>query len=414
MCCLFFFRNKKGDPFVQKNAFYNDLSDTNKYIIKCCFFIFFVNGIYGMVFGSILPQLSDTYRLNDLVSGMLISSHQIGNLIAGFLAGIIPIYLGKKNSILFLSSFVVVGFLLIITTGQPWLLLVAFFFTGLSRGSISNFNNKVVNDISNSSPAASNLLHSLFAVGALISPFLVIITTKIFGVNGWRVTGIIIIVLILISQFMFSRMSIEEEKPGKEKATSKKNYEFFKNNYFLVTVVILFFYLCAEATITGFIVKYFVDSNILTVLQAQIVSSVLWLAILVGRLGCILFGHLFKKSHLLLLISVGTSVFYFFLLNVTSYSLVLFIIFGLGVSMGGIYPTAMTIAGSSIKQYPMAMGWLLILGGIGGIAMPTITGILSDRFGIFAGMAAIIVAIVIMLIGVMAYVFIERNNRATV
>lgn len=399
---------------MQKNAFYNDLSDANKYIIKCCFFIFFVNGIYAMVFGSILPLLSDAYQLNDFVSGMLISSHQIGNLIAGFLAGILPVYLGKKNSILFLSSFVVVGFLLIISTGQPWLLLAAFFFTGISRGSISNFNNKVVNDISNSSPTASNLLHSLFAVGALISPFLVIVTTKLFGVNGWRVTGIIIIILILISQFMFSRMPIDEEKPKKNKTAIKKNYEFFKNKYFLVTVVILFFYLCAEATITGFIVKYFVDSTIITVLQAQIVSSVLWLAILVGRLGCIFFGHLLKKSHLLLLISVGTSIFYFFLLNVTNYTLILLIIFGLGVSMGGIYPTAMTIAGSSIKEYPMAMGWLLILGGIGGIAMPTITGILSDQFSIFAGMAAIIVAIVLMLIGVMAYVFIEKNNKVVI
>ena len=68
--------------------------------------------------------------------------------------------------------------------------------------------------------------------------------------------------------------------------------------------------------------------------------------------------------------------------------------------MGGIYPTAMTIAGDSIKEYPMAMGWLLVIGGIGGITMPIVTGVLSTNYGVFAGMSAIILAIVLMLVGV--------------
>lgn len=394
-----------------KNSFYDELSETNKYIIKCCFFIFFVNGLYAMVFGSILPLLSEAYQLNDTVSGMLISSHQAGNLIAGFLAGILPVYLGRKNSILFLSSFVVIGFLLIMVTGQPWLLLVAFFFTGISRGSISNFNNKTVNDVSNSSPAALNFLHSLFAVGALLSPFLVIITTKLFGSNGWRITSAIIIVLILISQYMFSKMPISSEDRVQDKKKEKGSYAFFSDKHFWTTVVILFFYLCAEAAITGWLVKYFVDTNIMTVAQAQLLSSVLWLAILVGRLACTFYGSRFAKSQLLLAISIGTSIFYILLLQATNFYVIMLIIFGLGASMGGIYPTAMTIAGSSIKKYPMAMGWLLILGGIGGITMPIITGVLSTNFGILAGMSAIIVAIIVMLIGVISYVVLDKKVK---
>jgi len=78
-------------------------------------------------------------------------------------------------------------------------------------------------------------------------------------------------------------------------------------------------------------------------------------------------------------------------------------IIGLGFSMGGIYPTAMTIAGSSIKKYPMAMGWILIIGGLGAILMPTITGMLSEKINVFAGIAAVIIAIVIMLISVLWY-----------
>lgn len=362
-----------------------------------------------MVFGSILPLLSESYQLNDTVSGFLIASHQGGNLLAGLLAGILPLYLGRKNAILFLSSFVMIGFALIVVTGQPWLLLVAFFFTGISRGSISNFNNKTVNDVSNSNPAALNLLHSLFAIGALLSPFVVIVTTKLFGVNGWRVTAMLIIALVFISQVMFSKMPVLESLTSQAKGKSNRSYQFLQDKKFWNTVVILFFYLCAEAAITGWLVKYFVDSAIMTVQGAQVVASVLWLGILVGRLACTFYGSRLSKSQLLLLISSGASLCYFLLLQATDYYLIIGIIFALGLSMGGIYPTAMTIAGSSIKNYPMAMGWLLILGGIGGITMPIITGILATNFGILAGMTAIIFALIIMLVGVIVYGISEKR-----
>lgn len=363
-----------------------------------------------MIFGSLLPLLSESYALNDTASGMLISSHQAGNLLAGLLAGILPVYLGRKKSILFLSSFVMVGFLMIVVTGQTWLLLAAFFFTGISRGSISNFNNKTVNDVSDSSPAALNFLHSLFAIGALLAPFLVILTTTIFGDYGWKVSCLIIVALILVSQWMFSKMPIEDELVQGKASSEGKNYAFFKDKLFWNTVVILFFYLCAEAAITGWLVKYFVDAAIMSVQQAQLLASLLWLAILIGRLACTFYGDRLKRSRLLLIISIGASFFYFLLLSTQNFSVIVLAIFGLGASMGGIYPTAMTIAGPSIRKYPMAMGWLLIIGGVGGITMPIITGLLSTSFGIFAGMAAIIVAIVVMLLGVVTYISIEKRG----
>lgn len=104
------------------------------------------------------------------------------------------------------------GFLLMISTGNPVLLLLGFLFTGLSRGSISNFNNTVVNEVSNSSPAALNFLHSIFAVGALIAPFLVILCTRVFGDTGWRVSAGIIVALGVVCIYLFSKMKIHEIK----------------------------------------------------------------------------------------------------------------------------------------------------------------------------------------------------------
>lgn len=395
-----------------KESFYTKLDKNNKYLLKCCFYVFAVNGLYGMILGSLLPLISSEYGLNNTVSGALLSAHQAGNLIAGFIAGILPIYLGRKKSIMFLCCFVIMGFFLMIITGNPVILLLGFLFTGLSRGSISNFNNAVVNEVSNSSPAALNMLHSVFAVGALLSPFLVIFATSLLGDKGWKLAVCIIIVLASISILLFSRIKIDDNKKKKEKQAV--SYKFLKMPYFWITAGILFFYLCAEATINGWIVKYFVDSNIMSAKYAQMLASLLWVVILAGRLTCAYIGDRVSKKTLLLITSTGTAIFYFLLLSSNDLTIITLSIMGLGFSMAGIYPTTISAAGNTIRRYPMSMGVLLMIGGAGAILMPIITGALSDAFGIFAGMASIIAAIILMVLCVlisMTKYFASQSNQ---
>ncbi len=280
---------------MEKKSFYSKLDDNKKYILNCCFFVFAVNGIYSMILGSLLPLISNEYGLNNTMSGALLSAHQVGNLIAGFIAGVLPLYLGRKKAIMFLCSFVVMGFLMMILSGNPVLLILGFLFTGLSRGSISNFNNTTVNEVSNSSPAALNFLHSIFAVGALIAPFLVMICTNMAGNIGWKIAAGVIIILAIISIFLFSRMKIDEVKKNTVKV--KISYQFLKNKYFWNSAGILFFYLCAEASINGWLVKYFIDSRIMTIQYAQILASLLWAVILAGRLTCAFLEIKYQKKH---------------------------------------------------------------------------------------------------------------------
>ncbi len=385
-----------------KESFYTQLNKNQRYILICCFFVFAVNGLYAMVLGSLLPLISMEYGLNDTVSGGLISAHQVGNLVAGFIAGVLPLYLGRKKSIIFLCSFVVVGFSIMILTGNPVLLILGFLFTGLSRGSISNFNNTIVNEITDSNPVALNILHSIFAVGALISPFLVILSTNIAGQLGWKIAVGIIILLCIISLLLFSKLKVEEVR--KDTKRQKISYEFFKDKDFWISSGILFFYLCSEATINGWIVKYFVDSKIMTIEYAQMLASLLWAVILAGRLTCAFLGDKVSKKTILLATSCGTAAFYLLLLSSSNLSVITIAIAGLGFSMAGIYPTTISIVGNILKVYPMAMGVLLMLGGIGAIIMPIITGALSDVFGIFAGMAAIVGAIIFMIICVILHI----------
>jgi len=372
--------------------FYQQLDRNNRYVLKCCFFVFAVNGLYAMILGSLLPLISSEYNLNNTVSGALLSAHQTGNLIAGFIAGVLPVYLGRKKSILFLCSFVIMGFSIMIITGNPVLLILGFLFTGLSRGSISNFNNTVVNEVSNSSSAALNILHSIFAIGALIAPFLVIVCTNIAGDIGWKIAAGVIIILAIISMLLFSKIKINDVVKRKENTS----YKFLKTKQFLIVAGIIFFYLCVESAVNGWIVKYFVDSGILSTEYAQMLASLLWVVMLAGRLTCAFIGDRVSKRTLLLTTSIGTVIFYLLLLSTQNVIVITLSIMGLGYCMAGIYPITIAAFGNTIKKYPMSMGVLLMFGGIGTIIMPIIIGALSDQFGILAGMSAIIFAIVMM------------------
>ena len=104
---------------------------------------------------------------------MLLSAHQAGNFFAVFIAGYLPYVIGRKKSTLYLSSGKAIGLLLMILTGNPILLTLAFILTGIGRGTQSNITNVVTAEISQKKASALNILHSTFAVGAFISPFLV-------------------------------------------------------------------------------------------------------------------------------------------------------------------------------------------------------------------------------------------------
>lgn len=206
-------------------------------------------------------------------------------------------------------------------------------------------------------------------------------------------------------------MPIEGDILAKDQTTKEKDYSFFKDSLFWNTIIIIFFYLCAESAITGWLVTYFIQSDLLTIQQSQMISSLLWVGILIGRLGCVFLGSRLSRGTLITLISIGSAIFYGLLLASNNVTMILVSVLGLGISMGGIYPTAMTIAGSSIKKHPMSLGWILVIGGLGGITMPIVTGYLAQTFTIFWGMAAIILAIFMMLLGVFWYQFVNQRKE---
>jgi FHS family glucose/mannose:H+ symporter-like MFS transporter len=385
------------------------LTSSQKKIFTQTFYTFFINGSLALILGAMLPYMRETYTLGYQLAGLLISIHSVGNLISSFVGGILPNYLGRKRSILLLSSTGFIAFILMTLTSNPIILLIAFFLTGINRGAVSNFNNSIINEIATGKAWALNLLHSVFAIGAFIAPFIALISVRT-NPNGWIYACYILAFLCLTELITYAFMKIPERTIiVKEK--KKTDWSFLKNKYFLTAAGILFSYLCAEQAINGWLVSYFKDSGLMSGSIAQSMSSLLWIVILVGRLVSATLSKKIKQSKLLAINAIGYLIFFIILLTATSMTPIIIGIIGVGFSMAGLYPTTLSCVGGIIKEYPMALSFLLTFAGLGAILMPTLIGFVADNIGIVAGMSTVIIAVFFTVFFIMFNFYIYRGHE---
>lgn len=384
------------------------LTSSQKSIFVRCFYTFFVNGTLALMLGAILPFMRETYHLDYMIAGMLLSVHSVGNLTSSLIGGILPAYLGRKKSILLLSSGGIIAFILMIITKNPLLLLLAFFLSGINRGAVSNFNNTMVNEIATGKAWALNLLHSVFALGAFASPFIALFFVR-NNPNGWIYAALTLAVLCISEVLVYLFMDIPNDRIEK-KEKKPLSLAFFKDKYYVTTCIILFFYLCAEQAFNGWLVTYFKESGILNATLAQSMTSLLWIVILVGRLTTAYLSSKIKKPTLLLINAAGYLIF--FLLLIVSRTLwpVIIGIVGVGFFMAGIYPTAISSTGKIVKEYPLALSCLLTIAGLGAIIMPSIIGAVANQVGIIGGMSTVTVVVVVAFLLIVFNAFLNRNR----
>ncbi|MDE5933680.1 MAG: MFS transporter [Lachnospiraceae bacterium] len=364
--------------------------------------VFVINGMLALSIGSLLPFIRDANGLAYAFCGMIVSLHSVGNLLSSFAAGALPVFIGRKKSILLFNSFFAVSYLLILFGGNPLTIALAFFMTGLARGATSNFCNASINNLAPGKAWIINGLHAMFSIGAFLFPILLTVLTMNDS-GRWICACYFMLAMGILSFSLYLLMPVEEQ--GKQDAGKKeKNFGFFKEPLFYMSITVLFFYLCAEQGVIGWMITYFKDTGLLSPTLSQITASVLWIMILLGRLTVAWLSTKVKKEKILPVMGVGLLVFFFLLIVSRSTGFILFGIMGFGYSMAGIYPTTVSFTGILIQRYKMAWSFILTAASLGSILMPTIIGRIAEQAGIFYGMSSIAVVLVVDMIAIIVLV----------
>lgn len=369
--------------------------DNKKRLINT-YLVFLFNGMLALSIGSLMPFIRDERGLDYAFAGLLVSIHSVGNFVSSFIAGYLPIYLGRKKSILVFNSFYTISFLLILFTGNKAILFAAFFLTGITRGATSNFCNLEINDLSPGKAWLLNVLHACFAVGALVFPLIVIALTKNNTAN-WMYACAMLVICGVISFILYFMTPANESLVKKKDKDGKSqiSYGFFKEKIFYLTVFTLFFYLCCEQGVIGWMITYFKDTGLLDAGLSQATASIHWSMILIGRLLAAYLSTKFPKQKLLIIMGCGMTLSFLVLISAQTTLPIMLGIMGFGLFMAGVYPTTVSFSGLLMEKYPFSWSWVLTFASFGAILMPSIIGTIAQKVSITAGMASIAVALII-------------------
>lgn len=383
------------------------VSTENKRLMYAMYFAFFCSGLMSQLFGAILPFLQEEYHLSYTFRGMLLSAHQAGNLIAVFVAGYLPYAIGRKRSTMYLTAGKAIGLTMIVLTGNPVLLLFAFLLTGVGRGTLSNITNVVTAEISTKKTSALNILHSTFAVGAFISPIIVLALTR-HNPSWWWISVALIVELEIFSLGAIDTSNLSDT-PMKKSQDQGRGY--FKDAHWWINTGILFFYLCNEASIMGWLITYFKETGRLAPAVAQISSSLLWLMMLAGRLTCAAVSGKLHKNSLLLVLGLAQTACFLVMLTSGNKTVTLVSVLLLGLFMSATYPTTLGTMPNRYNSSTVATGNCIAIASIGGILMPIIVGAVAEKTGIAGGIATISIALFCMVALMVTKRILEKDGK---
>lgn len=369
----------------------------SKRTLKMVYIAMIFDGLTVSSAAVVLPLLMSQYHLRYDLAGLLLAFLSVGNLTAALLCGILPKYIGRKTTALIFVMGMPIGYGILALYGLPAVLIFGFLLIGLAKGASMNIGTVIAGNLAPDRTKSVNMINAMFALGSLAAPFVYAFAT-IGELSWWTPIAILsgagMILWVFYASFDYN-LKGKSDKVEKNKP-SDKEWAFLKEKHFWLSTALLFGQQCAEISVTGWLVTYYKDQGILSGAVSEFTVTVIWLAMLVARLFIVFVLPANKSRNSLTIMSIGSLVTYIPMLFVTNSIAAIVMLFLFGVSIAGVYPTAIAQASKGLSN--ASVGVQLPIAGIGAIIMPYITGAVAQQVGIRGGMACSIVALIWMLV----------------
>ena len=236
------------------------------------FLTFFFSGICAISAGVVVSLLQERYGFAYGMTGTLLSLMSVGNLLAGLLIGMLPSVLGMKPSVLLLTIGYAVGYGIMGLTGAVAVLALAFFLVGIAKGSVMNTCTILVSDHSADRTRGMNLMHSCYACGALLCPFLIAAAARV----STALAVFLLAVLGLMLWLVYGFTPLGGGKAKNAKGKQAIDWSFLRSARFWMLTGLLFFQNAAEQSVNGWMVTYFKGSGIIAGTLAAYTVTVMW------------------------------------------------------------------------------------------------------------------------------------------
>ena len=347
------------------------------FIAACIGLLLF--GIMLITLGSILPSLTEKFRLNEIGSGKLVSLLPIGIIAGSLVFGPVADRYGYKMMFIITTLLMIIAFEGLAFADSFILLQGSIFVLGFGGGIINGATNAVVADISSEDKEANlSLLGVFFGVGALGMPLLLSILSKRFDYPVILST-VGFLMLLAVMYFIAIKFPVPKHHQG---FPIKKGVKLLSEPALLLTAFFLFFQSGIEGLINNWTTTFL--QNDLKIAEKK---SLFALSCYLGGLTItrLLLGKLLKKisSFKIMIISLlitTAGILLFLYSNTYNSALVALIVIGIGVAAS--FPVILGYIGqiyANLSGTAFSIAFVIALSG--NTLANYLFGIISNSYG---------------------------------
>lgn len=359
------------------------------------FYGFIIQGMIVTSFGTIMPYIRKSFDMSYIQGGLVLSVLAAGNLIFGFLSGVLSDFIGRKRVILLGNLFYIAGLALIVLSSGTALLYVGVLITGAGWGTCNTGINMLINQIVSGDGKVLNFLHMTYGIGAFIIP--VLAGTLIRAGLPWK--GILVLLMALAALALLFAMKMpsapKAANPDTGKAVQGVSRTVFSAPSLYIFMLMAFFYEGTENAVSGWIVTYLMSRGFSETFSQNMLSA-FWIAMICGRGLSGIISRRVRKPVIIMLSTAGALAAAVLFITVTTAIAVAVTVVLLGMMLSGIYPLVIACAHSIMSASGTAGAMITSTGGLGASVVPFAGGRAAQSLGTFGMIASAVISLLLL------------------
>ncbi len=355
-------------------------------------------GTAAVLIPSVMPFITDEYMATGLTLtaiGVIFPARAVGGILGNLLAGVGSDRYGH-NKLVWMAALALTASLALASAARLWLLFIAgIVLISIAQASLSTSINAMIADANRASRArALNVLHGVYGVGATISPLVIGFILERGAPWRWTLaaTGLIWLVYgggaLLLYRTVWRSLSSTSGHlaTGKSGSTAGENrpkqgldWGMLRNVGFLSLFLIAFIYNGVAYSLLGWVAVFMKESVGLSTFYSTSTVAVFYVALTAGRFICAAFAERLGYATTLLILTAMLILTYPLVIFSTDPVLLMIGVFLTGLSLSGLFPTALAYGTRLYPQHSGAVTGMLNVAMTAGAMLPPLwTGLFAD------------------------------------
>jgi FHS family glucose/mannose:H+ symporter-like MFS transporter len=334
---------------------------------------------------SVMPSITDEFTAAGLTLatlGLIFPARSAGSMLGGLLAGVVSDRTGHKWLVWVAALLLGVVLALAAVTAQWTLFVVGFVLISAATSALSTGINAMVADVNQERRGqALNTLHAVYGVGAAVSPLLIGYLIENGLAWRWALGGSGLIWLVYgVGAYLTPGGEAPRDRGA---AAPGWSWSILRQGPLLALFLIAFIYNGVAYSLLGWVAVFMEEAAGFTTFFAVSMISVFYVALTIGRFLCAAYSERIGYAATFQVLGWGITLTYPLVIMVGDPWIVVVGIFLTGLSLSGLFPTALAYGARLLPhQTGTVTGMLNVAMTLGAMIPPVWTGLIAAQWGL--------------------------------